>query len=129
MKFEIGMSISRYLPPSGTAGLARYAVSGSSRVPRPPPKTKATTFRTSCPLSLDHKVYQPSRHNNDFHDLLTMEQIADLFIGPRRRFQLGFIGVGCDRNLRPQLPVNLHWHFDRILFCQCRVEFGPRLVR
>ena len=44
MQFEIGMSISRYLPASGTAGFERYFVSGYSRVPCPPPKTTATTF-------------------------------------------------------------------------------------
>ena len=48
MQFEIGMSMSRYLPASGTAGFARYAVSGNNRVPRPPPKTTATTFFTGC---------------------------------------------------------------------------------
>ena len=34
----IGMSISRYLPPIGTAGFERWCVSGKSRVPRPPPE-------------------------------------------------------------------------------------------
>src|SRR5262245_35714866 len=34
----IGMSISRYLPPMGTAGLLRCSVSGASREPRPPPR-------------------------------------------------------------------------------------------
>jgi hypothetical protein len=40
------MSIKRYLAASGTAGLERMAVSGKSRVPRPPPSTSATTFFT-----------------------------------------------------------------------------------
>src|SRR6188472_477394 len=38
-----GMSMSRYLPPMGTAGLDRCRVSGNSRVPRPPPRMTART--------------------------------------------------------------------------------------
>ena len=34
MQLEMGMSTRRYLPPSGTAGLARSFVSGNRRVPR-----------------------------------------------------------------------------------------------
>src|SRR5262245_56107825 len=41
----IGMSISRYLPPIGTAGLDRECVRGNRRVPRPPPKMIASTSR------------------------------------------------------------------------------------
>ena len=40
----MGISINRYLPASGTAGFDRIEVRGESRVPRPPPKTIATTF-------------------------------------------------------------------------------------
>src|SRR5262245_20244893 len=43
MQFEIGMSTRRYLPPSGTAGLARSLVRGNSRVPAPPPMTMVRT--------------------------------------------------------------------------------------
>src|SRR6185295_13439289 len=38
----IGTSISRYLPPIGTAGLERVAVSGKSRDPCPPPRIIAS---------------------------------------------------------------------------------------
>ena len=44
MQFETGMSIKRYLPPSGTAGLALCLVSGCSRLPAPPPSISASTF-------------------------------------------------------------------------------------
>src|SRR5438477_9548131 len=37
MQLEIGISTNRYLPASGTAGLARSLVSGNKRVPWPPP--------------------------------------------------------------------------------------------
>src|SRR4051812_43633299 len=48
----IGMSISRYLPPMGTAGFDRRSVSGKSRVPRPPPRMIAST--SSMGRSLSH---------------------------------------------------------------------------
>src|SRR5688572_25486892 len=38
----IGTSISRYLPPIGTAGFERVAVSGNSRDPWPPPRMMAS---------------------------------------------------------------------------------------
>src|ERR1700751_5901426 len=41
MQFEIGTSTRRYLPPSGTAGLDRKAVSGNKRLPAPPPRITA----------------------------------------------------------------------------------------
>jgi len=34
----------RYLPPKGTAGLARFCVSGNKRLPLPPARTNATTW-------------------------------------------------------------------------------------
>src|ERR671921_814470 len=44
MQFEIGMSTSRYLPPSGTAGFERRSVKGDRRVPAPPPRITARMF-------------------------------------------------------------------------------------
>src|SRR5687768_6145949 len=44
MQFEMGMSTSRYLPPSGTAGFERWSVSGDRRVPAPPPRITARIF-------------------------------------------------------------------------------------
>ena len=44
MQLEIGMSTSRYLPASGTAGLARSLVSGNRRVPCPPPMMTERTL-------------------------------------------------------------------------------------
>src|SRR5438105_10745325 len=41
MQFEIGTSTSRYFPPNGTAGFDRWAVSGNSRLPAPPPRITA----------------------------------------------------------------------------------------
>ena len=37
MQLETGISISRYFPANGTAGLERYFVSGYNREPLPPP--------------------------------------------------------------------------------------------
>src|SRR5689334_2153049 len=44
MQLEIGMSTRRYLPASGTAGLARSLVSGKRRVPWPPPMITERTL-------------------------------------------------------------------------------------
>src|SRR5262249_8952341 len=43
MQLETGMSINRYFPAIGTAGLLRALVSGNKRVPRPPPRIKEMT--------------------------------------------------------------------------------------
>src|SRR5438874_12436005 len=44
MQLEIGISTNRYLPASGTAGLARSLVSGNKRVPCPPPMITDNTL-------------------------------------------------------------------------------------
>src|SRR3954462_4305898 len=43
MQLETGISINRYLPAIGTAGLLRDLVSGKRRVPRPPPRISEMT--------------------------------------------------------------------------------------
>ena len=43
MQLLTGISIRRYLPANGTAGLARIFVSGYNRVPAPPPRMIART--------------------------------------------------------------------------------------
>ena len=55
----MGISTKRYLPPNGTAGLQRTLVSGSRRVPRPPPIIMQITFdgrHIGNFLSLDDKA-------------------------------------------------------------------------
>src|SRR5580693_10563031 len=42
-RLDRAKSTSRYRPPNGTAGLARSAVSGASRLPAPPARTIART--------------------------------------------------------------------------------------
>jgi hypothetical protein len=48
MQFETGTSISRYFPPSGTAGFDRSPVSGKRREPAPPPRIIAITSSFSA---------------------------------------------------------------------------------
>src|SRR5438128_1831291 len=43
MQLLMGMSIRRYLPAIGTAGLLRSMVKGKSREPRPPPRMRLST--------------------------------------------------------------------------------------
>src|SRR6476659_9254088 len=45
MQLLMGTSISRYLPATGTAGLARSWVRGNSRAPWPPPRMRLRTER------------------------------------------------------------------------------------
>ncbi len=44
-QFDSGKSMMRYLPPIGTAGLARHAVRSFSREPSPPASTSASVLR------------------------------------------------------------------------------------
>ena len=43
-RFDSTKSMSRYVPPNGTAGLARSAVSGINRLPSPPASTMDSAF-------------------------------------------------------------------------------------
>src|SRR3954451_20137788 len=52
IQLDTGISISRYFPAIGTAGLLRDLVSGKRRVPRPPPRISETT-RGMKPLHFD----------------------------------------------------------------------------
>ena len=56
---QIGLSNRRYLPPIGTAGLERNAVSGKSRAPWPPPRMIARVSFIMAGLS-------PKRSMTDF---------------------------------------------------------------
>src|SRR5688572_11003582 len=55
MQFEIGTSTRRYLPPSGTAGFERCAVSGNKRVPAPPPRITASMLRFRAIGTLENR--------------------------------------------------------------------------
>src|SRR5208283_4226567 len=75
MQFEIGMSTSRYLPASGTAGLERSFVNGNSRVPWPPPMMTQRTvlvfsdwrpIRDIANYRLNYTVVHHARASNGF---------------------------------------------------------------
>src|SRR5690349_7462057 len=63
MQLEMGMSTTRYLPASGTAGLARSLVRGNNRVPCPPPMITESTLlvfadcRPVCDITLCKELY------------------------------------------------------------------------
>ena len=67
-KFDSTKSINRYLPPKGTAGLARSRVSGCRRCPSPPAMTMARILgaisasfllsRTDLPMRELHVLYE-----------------------------------------------------------------------
>src|SRR4051812_28493839 len=52
MQLLIGMSISRYLPATGTAGALRCRVKGYRPAPRPPPRMKVMTSCMVFPLRM-----------------------------------------------------------------------------
>ena len=52
MQLESGKSMMRNLPPKGTAGLERQAVSCLSREPRPPARMSASVLRVSRLMNL-----------------------------------------------------------------------------
>src|ERR1039457_5903297 len=60
----MGMSISRYRQPIGTAGFDRMCVSGNSLVPRPPPNTIVSTS-FMAPQMLQ-ELYTPRRPPGGF---------------------------------------------------------------
>jgi len=58
MQLLIGMSISRYLPASGTAGLALIFVNGYKRDPFPPPRIMASTlFMNELSINYSEQTY------------------------------------------------------------------------
>ena len=59
MQLDTGISISRYFPAIGTAGLLRDLVSGKRRVPRPPPRISETTRGMEPLLHLLGKTLDP----------------------------------------------------------------------
>src|SRR6201988_5412377 len=70
MQFESAISTSRYLPPSGTAGLDRCCVSGKRRLPAPPPRITANSFEFAGIY-----LYRPNKRRilqrEGFHRLCT----------------------------------------------------------
>src|ERR1700690_1917105 len=78
MPLEMGMSTMRYLPASGTAGLARSLVSGNSRVPWPPPMMTQRTllmlmdWRPVCDIKIEF--------GGNFNADCRHEQAADSFL-------------------------------------------------
>src|SRR3954451_2180857 len=75
MQFEIGMSIRRYFPPIGTAGLLRDLVSGKSRVPRPPPRIRQMTLGMAVPRRTGNRLTAPGEATD--RSLDEVEKIKD----------------------------------------------------
>src|SRR5262249_31220267 len=64
MQLLIGMSMSRYCPATGIAGLLRALVSGNNRVPRPPPRIMHSTDDEVMGESLESPAAWISRDAN-----------------------------------------------------------------
>ncbi len=57
-ELEMGISTSRYLPPMGTAGLARSRVRGKSLLPCPPPRIIEITDSIMRSLYITRQEYK-----------------------------------------------------------------------
>src|SRR5271166_6250730 len=79
MQLDTGISISRYFPAIGTAGLLRDLVSGNKRVPRPPPRISETTRGMEPLLNL------PSRERPSIRDGESDHHFLRLYLSHRTR--------------------------------------------
>src|SRR5438876_1576984 len=102
MQFDMGISTRRYLPASGTAGLARSLVKGNSRVPAPPPMITASTLlvfgdmRLPCVIT---KVFLP-----DISPFYNLPRPASASVFRQQQKQLRVVGQRSrlpDRRLAP----------------------------
>src|ERR1700682_5503202 len=89
-RLDRAKTIRRYVPPNGTAGLARSAVSGNNRLPSPPARTMARTRivlpSLSSDLSSEREVEQlGARVDRAQVGQLQTQQIADFDDGPQQR--------------------------------------------
>src|SRR5580704_729208 len=94
MKLLRTKSMIRYLPPKGTAGLARSRVRGKSRVPLPPARTMPNTRRCNAPWA--------AKANSRFEILFSgnrpPRQSSDAMSSDIAHYLRGRpIGIGCDR--------------------------------
>src|SRR5271166_4411041 len=74
MQLDTGISISRYFPAIGTAGLLRDLVSGNRRVPRPPPRISETT-RGMEPL-----LHLSCRESPSIRDGVKLQHVLGLYL-------------------------------------------------
>src|SRR5271157_1074649 len=72
MQLDTGISMSRYFPAIGTAGLLRDLVSGNRRVPRPPPRISETTRGMKPLLPLACRERPLIRAGDDHQHVLSL---------------------------------------------------------
>src|ERR1700682_1104849 len=84
---ESAKSMRRYVPPKGTAGLARSAVSGNNRLPSPPARTMART-RMVLPSLVSECEIEKLRASVNRAQVwqLQPQQLADFDDCPEQRF-------------------------------------------
>src|ERR1017187_6467097 len=97
MKLLSTKSMMRYLPPKGTAGLARSLVRGQSRVPLPPARTMPST-----------------RIRIGFSRILFQAAVGN---GKRKLFAGGRRGIECSRCLKLDLPLPYYLYPIPCLVC------------
>src|ERR1700740_2720197 len=85
----IGISTRRYLPPSGTAGLALSFVNGKSLVPAPPPIMMAKVLSTGR-IEGTSLIGSPSLVG--FSQIVTIQSLGIALAGPVQRLKSGCLG-------------------------------------
>src|SRR5271157_3973203 len=83
MQLDTGISMSRYFPAIGTAGLLRDLVSGNRRVPRPPPRISETT-RGMTPLLRLCCGERPSIRAGDNHQHVPSLYLSHFIVHDRK---------------------------------------------
>src|SRR5208337_379566 len=83
MQLDTGISMSRYFPAIGTAGLLRDLVSGNRRVPRPPPRI-SETIRGMKPLLRLSSRERPSIRDGDDHQLVLSLYLSHYIVHDRQ---------------------------------------------
>src|SRR5882762_2580157 len=108
----IGMSISRYLPPIGTAGFDRCWVSGKSRLPCPPPRMSASTSLFTAMQSA--MVHRPACNDRVNGSATLLAPMAFRLIPREEKFYGDFLALADELKrgahlledmLRPERPV------------------------
>src|SRR5208337_2562958 len=125
MQLDTGISMSRYFPAIGTAGLLRDLVSGNRRVPRPPPRISETT-RGMKPLLRLCCGERPSIRDGDNHQHV-LSLCLSHFIVHDRKDDGERAGAAAGTSTAARSVRN--WEITSRATCSTRRPSGPRQDR
>src|SRR5262245_21062845 len=127
MQLLIGMSMSRYFPATGIAGLERLLVSGYSRLPRPPPRMRLRIDSMERPPSEPPRAPAP-----DDRPILTQPAAGAATGFPARRRPPARRGRHAPGNPPVRLgaprPGSLYFNDHHSLIFAHPIEHRPDLI-